>query len=472
MKFSGLILSLTVVGFCFASMRGETINCTPGTLSELLGNPGSKIESLTITGEIDVRDLSALADLSIFIDNLTLTKATIAEYSPQGADKAERCRYEANTLPPMIFADTRFNSVMLPSSLRVIGSGAFAGSAIRTIEIPQGVTTIHDMAFSGCRNLSTIQLPASVRTIGEQTFRGCTSLANASLENTAVETIPYQAFAGCTALASISLPSTVRYVADEAFLDTAPSHTANIIPASAKVGNYVFAHNANASVVCCFEGCLPEGSYFASPGVLGIAGSPEEFGTLSLADTGVQLSVSNLECAYCIKPYALANTKSTEISLGRDTQYLDSHALSGMSELKKIFVHALGDNVIPVHPEAFAWIEPADIKLLVDSESCIAAWKADPLWGSFQIECIGESSVVSDALSSEISIRFEGEFLIVTAPEEILSVNAYSASGRLLLSAEPNSDIFETDTSAIDETLWIVSVDTPTLHTAVKLIRP
>ena len=73
-----------------------------------------------------------------------------------------------------------------------------------TIEIGDGVTTIGDYAFAGCRKLSKISLPDSITSIGTYAFNFCTSLKQIDLPAN-ISTLKRGAFNG-SGLTSISLP--------------------------------------------------------------------------------------------------------------------------------------------------------------------------------------------------------------------------------------------------------------------------
>lgn len=56
-------------------------------------------------------------------------------------------------------------SITLPNTLRYIKEGAFAGSLIASIVIPEGVTTLGEYAFAHCPNLTSVTLPSTLTTI-------------------------------------------------------------------------------------------------------------------------------------------------------------------------------------------------------------------------------------------------------------------------------------------------------------------
>ena len=98
-------------------------------------------------------------------------------------------------------AGKHLKTVSIPSSLKEIGEGAFAGcSELKEVTVFEGVQSIGDKAFSGCYKLTAISLPSSVKSIGNSAFSGCgfkqfsipsgvESIGEQILYNTPVETI-------------------------------------------------------------------------------------------------------------------------------------------------------------------------------------------------------------------------------------------------------------------------------------------
>lgn len=103
--------------------------------------------------------------------------------------------------------------------LEFLGSGAFAGTALRSIALPEGPETLPAWTFEGCAALHTVQLPQGLQTVGEGAFLGCARLRQVSLPDS-LRTIGSNAFALCPSLTDLTLPEGLTEV-DEGFFFTA-----------------------------------------------------------------------------------------------------------------------------------------------------------------------------------------------------------------------------------------------------------
>ena len=102
-----------------------------------------------------------------------------------------------------------------PSSVK-IGATFFSCENVISVEIPNGVTTFGEGAFSDCRGLTSVTIPNSVTSIGDGAFQNCSALTSVTIGNS-VTSIGESAFYYCSALASITIPDSVTAIGNSAF---------------------------------------------------------------------------------------------------------------------------------------------------------------------------------------------------------------------------------------------------------------
>ncbi len=126
-------------------------------------------------------------------------------------------------------------AVVIPDTVSSIPAGAFAGSLITSITLPESITEIGNDMFANCVNLEEVTLRGRVTSIGARAFQNCTALksfevgryvesigANAFENCTNLETLTFEsngvtdlqisnyAFANCTSLGSVTFPYRLR----------------------------------------------------------------------------------------------------------------------------------------------------------------------------------------------------------------------------------------------------------------------
>lgn len=77
---------------------------------------------------------------------------------------------------------------------------------IKSIDIPDSVTSINNSAFLSCDSLTSVTIPDSVTSIGRNAFRSCTSLTSINIPD-GVASIGDNAFSSCIGLTSILVDS-------------------------------------------------------------------------------------------------------------------------------------------------------------------------------------------------------------------------------------------------------------------------
>jgi len=134
---------------------------------------------------------------------------------------------------------------------------------ITKVTVGEGVTSIGDLAFYGCSNMSSASLPSTVKTIGVRSFKECTSLSYVAFPG-GLESIKEAAFEACSSLSGIRLPEGLKVIGNYAFYRCS-SLTSITIPASViQFGMVTFAYceNLTQATIRCPISKLPEWTFY------------------------------------------------------------------------------------------------------------------------------------------------------------------------------------------------------------------
>ena len=114
------------------------------------------------------------------------------------------------------FAGTALTRLVLPASMKEIGSSAFEDChQLNSVEFNKGILSIKDHAFKNS-GLTSLELPEGIKEIGEWSFEGCKSLKTVQIPHS-VTTLGTGAFYYCTALESVVIPSTLSNFNERTF---------------------------------------------------------------------------------------------------------------------------------------------------------------------------------------------------------------------------------------------------------------
>ena len=101
---------------------------------------------------------------------------------------------------------------------RIPASLCYGLSKLKSISIPNSVTSIGDFAFYYCYRLTSITIPNSVTSIGGGAFFFCSGLKSITIPNS-VTSIGGRAFYLCDGLTSITIPNSVTSIGVGAFYE-------------------------------------------------------------------------------------------------------------------------------------------------------------------------------------------------------------------------------------------------------------
>lgn len=208
------IIVFTLLTTLLTAQVSKTINVTTaGTLSSLLTtNEKSTVTNLTLTGNIDARDVKFISFELIKLTTLDISAVLIKSCS-SGGPYDWVAPYPANEMPAYSFSKRQgtgdgpsenngkktLTSIKLPTSITSIGESAFIGcSGLTNITIPNSVTKIGNEAFRYCSGLlGSLIIPNSVTSIGSSSFSSCIGITGLTL-GSSVNTISFNPFSGCT----------------------------------------------------------------------------------------------------------------------------------------------------------------------------------------------------------------------------------------------------------------------------------
>ena len=215
------------------------------------------------------------------------------------------------------FEGSNISSITIPDSVVSIGNWAFGGcSKLTSVVIPDSVTAIGNEVFRGCNNLSSVKLSNNIKSISDGLFLDCSNLSEIMIP-AGISGIGANAFQNCSSLVSITISDGITNIGNSAF-ENCNSLTSIAIPSSViGIGDYAFygcsglsdvtlAKGINSIGKFAFKGCTKLSSIVVPEGITGIGESTfsqcSGLVSVSLPDslTTIGSSVFN-ECGKLVK---------------------------------------------------------------------------------------------------------------------------------------------------------------------------
>lgn len=150
------------------------------------------------------------------------------------------------------FKGTRINGITsftIGDEVKQLPAFLCAGmSALSTVEIPLGVTSVGDHAFADCRGLTTMSVPASVTQLGEYAFANCPALTSVTLPNN-MTTIPGHLFTDCIGLQTFTFPESITAIDSYAFYGCIGLTSLNLPEGLITIESHAFGYCQNLPVI-------------------------------------------------------------------------------------------------------------------------------------------------------------------------------------------------------------------------------
>lgn len=209
------IIILALFTTIAAAQVSKTINVTTtGTLTTLLTlTEKATVTNLTVTGNIDSRDVKCMRDELAVLTVLDLSAVSIKAYNGSDATNPyENFNYPANEMPSGSFyfingddiGKTTLRTIIFPTNLTSIGTYAFTGcNGLISLNFPTGLTKIGDSSFAGCYRITTLNFPTGITSLPEKVFYGCSGITTLTLP-AGLTSLGYGVFYSCTGIKTIN----------------------------------------------------------------------------------------------------------------------------------------------------------------------------------------------------------------------------------------------------------------------------
>lgn len=278
-----------------------------------------EVNKLIIEGELNSDDWSKIKQMTNLTE-LDLSKALIDEIP----NEAFNGRWA-------------IDKVVLPPTLKKIGSFAFQGTALTSVNIPDNVETIENNAFGRVKRLQEVHLPDNLTALGGSAFEYCRNLRAVKIPSK-IKVITWYAFRDCSSLQSVELHDSITGFGNESFAGC-DLREITLPKSTTAVGNHAFEGNANLSKVTFNEGLIYIGESAFQNTAIDTLNCPSTLRNIyNSAFAGCRnLRQINLnEGLTRIETYALANNKATEIVLPSSLEYCAGGAFDDCDSLVTI----------------------------------------------------------------------------------------------------------------------------------------
>lgn len=152
----------------------------------------------------------------------------------------EMDNYGDNSPAPWSELREQVTRLVLPEGLTSIGDMAFYHfTRLTSVDVPDRVTKIGEYAFAGCDRLVMVDLGDSLSTVGDGAFYGCKGIISLRLPES-LERIGMDAFYSCWSLTAITIPANVHTVGTAAFAYCTSLVRAELRNAVASVPSWIF----------------------------------------------------------------------------------------------------------------------------------------------------------------------------------------------------------------------------------------
>ncbi|HFU3982293.1 TPA: leucine-rich repeat protein [Streptococcus suis] len=365
-------------------------------------NREPKLDSLDLNDENGYEDRSAEEDSKVEEENRNKRLAYFAELNRSGFSRIEIPEGMTMIDQNAFRGNTNLKEIVLPTTLKTIGYGAFENTGLEKLVLPASLTSIGDRAFAGISTLKEVVIPKNL-TYAPNIFAGSENLKKVTFED-GITVIPASILAG-TSVEEVHLPSSVEIIDSYAFSENKYLKKINLKDGVKAIHSGAFSGNGSLAQVDLPDTLEYIADYaFSGTGSLAsidLPASVKQIGYSAFYDSGltsIELP-ANLES---IGNSAFYSTRLSEVKLPASLKYLGWAAFSDIDSLKKVEVNS-------------------DIETSHYSNSWSSPFASSPL----------TAITIKDGVTVVADRMFEGQSGITSLalPSSLLEVRPYAFTG-------------------------------------------
>lgn len=134
--------------------------------------------------------------------------------------KVDFANSDVSNIGRYAFANCKaLKTINLPETLRTLHGGAFQGSGLQSITLPDMLEELQASCFESCSELKIVNFPKTLKfnKIGNRVFKSCISLNEVIIPD-GITVIDIAAYQNCTSLEKLTLPQSIMGIKLNAFV--------------------------------------------------------------------------------------------------------------------------------------------------------------------------------------------------------------------------------------------------------------
>lgn len=323
---------------------------------------------------------------------------------------------------------------------------------IKTVQLPETITSLGASVFSGCTNLTGIEIPAKVTIIPGNAFKNCAGITEIDL--TGITEIGSMAFDG-TELTSVNIPATVTTIGMGAF-----SSCMNLTEITFEEGVNIteipdnFASQSALATIVLPESVQTIGMRaFNMTNLTAIAFSANvtEIGTYAFqaCDKLADITFAEGEAVLAIGKQAFENTAWTELTLTSSVKEIGYRAFYGNKIQGKTVTVTRTDGIIsegdvigyPTNDSILG--AAAAIAAVYVPEELLAAYEENDYWTIYPLEAAASTPEIPEGVTivDNVLTAIDSTVVDLVIPEGVTEIGMAAGIGGDMSDIKPNTTL-------------------------------